>query len=157
MTLLLHTLTAAVFLLLSGPALSTGQEAPSTIPAGTSAAGSVRDARALMRGGRFEEALRVLRPLARDRAVGADILFFIGLAAADASQEPGVSEDARDALLDEAIVAFHTMLVAQPRLVRVGLELARAFFLKGEDKLATRHFEQVLADKPPTPVVLNVN
>ena len=49
------------------------------------------------------------------------------------------------------------LLVNEPGLVRVRLELARAFFLKGEDTLATRHFEQVLAGKPPAPVVLNVN
>ena len=49
------------------------------------------------------------------------------------------------------------LLVNEPGLVRVRLELARAFFLKGEDTLATRHFEQVLAGEPPAPVVLNVN
>ena len=48
-------------------------------------------------------------------------------------------------------------MVNEPGLVRVGLELARAFFLKGEDTLATRHFEQVLAGEPPAPVVFNVN
>ena len=48
------------------------------------------------------------------------------------------------------------MLVADPTLVRVRLELARAFFLKGEDGLARRHFEMVLAGKPPAGVALNV-
>ena len=65
--------------------------------------------------------------------------------------------DRREALLDEAIAEFRAMLVADPRLVRVRLELARAFFLKGEDGLARRHFEQVLAGKPPAAVALNVN
>ena len=36
------------------------------------------------------------------------------------------------------------------------LELARAFFLKEEDTLARRHFEQVLAGRPPPPVVANI-
>ena len=36
----------------------------------------------------------------------------------------------------------------RPGLVRVRLELARAFFLKGEDSLARSHFERVLAGKP---------
>ena len=49
------------------------------------------------------------------------------------------------------------MLVARPDLVRVRLELGRAFFLKGEDDLARRHFERVLAGKPPARVALNVN
>ena len=65
--------------------------------------------------------------------------------------------DERDALLDRAITEFRAMLVVDPRLVRVRLELARAFFLKGEDTLARRHFEQVLAGKPPAAVALNVN
>ena len=59
-------------------------------------------------------------------------------------------------LLDEAIAALHTMLIDRPDLVRVRLELARAFFLKGEDSLARSHFERVLAGKPPAPVVANV-
>ena len=39
-----------------------------------------------------------------------------------------------------AIAAFRAMLVRRPELVRVRLELARAFFLKEEDRLAERHF-----------------
>ena len=66
-------------------------------------------------------------------------------------------EDRRDELLDRAIAAFRKMLVANPSLVRVRLELARAFFLKEEDSLARRHFEIVLAGKPPAAVALNVN
>ncbi len=65
--------------------------------------------------------------------------------------------DRRDALLDQAIAAFRAILVKRPELVRVRLELARAFFLKGEDRLARRHFELVLAGKPPAGVALNVN
>ncbi len=115
------------------------------------------EARALVRAGKPEEALTVLRPLARGRTVHADVLFHIGVAAIGASQRPGIDEDRRDALLDEAIAALHTMLVGRPGLIRVRLELARAFFLKGEDRLARRHFEQVLAGKPPAGVALNVN
>ena len=66
-------------------------------------------------------------------------------------------EDRRDALLDEAIATFREMLVADPGLVRVRLELARAFFLKGEDSLARRHFEAVLAGGVPEPVAANIH
>lgn len=86
----------------------------------------------------------------------ADQLFVKGMVAVEAAQKPGVSEAVRDKLLDKAIAAFREMLVADPRLVRVRLELARAFFLKGEDTLARQHFERVLAGNPPPPVVLNV-
>ena len=84
-------------------------------------------------------------------------LFRRAVTAVEASQKPGVPEDVRDELLDAAIAVFRKMLVAEPRLVRVRLELARAFFLKGEDSLARRHFEQVLAGRPPAAVALNVN
>ena len=66
-------------------------------------------------------------------------------------------EDRRDEHLDRAIATFRKMLIANPRLVRVRLELARAFFLKGEDGLARNHFERVLAGNPPAGVALNVN
>ncbi len=64
--------------------------------------------------------------------------------------------EAREEKLDEAIAAFRAILVDRPELVRVRLELARAFFMKEEDTLARRHFEQVLAGKPPEPVVVNI-
>ena len=66
-------------------------------------------------------------------------------------------DDRRDTLLDEAIAAFHAMLVERPNLVRVRLELARAFFLKGEDSLAVEHFETVMAGDVPDEVKANVD
>ena len=51
---------------------------------------------------------------------------------------------------------FRVILINQPEIVRLRLELARAFFLKGEDSLSQRHFERVLAGNPPEPVVANV-
>ena len=69
----------------------------------------------------------------------------------------GLSADAREALLDEAVAALRAILHDRPGLVRVRLELARAFFLKGEDSLARQHFERVLAGKPPAAVAANVN
>ena len=64
--------------------------------------------------------------------------------------------EAREEKLDEAIAAFRAILVDRPEFVRARLELARAFFLKQEDTLARRHFEQVLAGGPPGPVVVNI-
>ena len=110
-----------------------------------------------------------IRPLAPGLFLALILLFALPAAAQDmralfkdgmvaVEQATRQTDEARrDALLDEAIAVFHKMLVAQPGLVRVRLELARAFFLKGEDKLATRHFEQVLAGNPPAGVALNVN
>ena len=59
-------------------------------------------------------------------------------------------------MLDAAIAALRRILIFQPELPRPRLELARAFFLKGEDNLARQHFERVLAGKPPEAVVKNV-
>ena len=114
------------------------------------------DARAFAEAGRFEEALELLRPLVRGKTVEAGTLFIYGLAAVGAAQRPGIAEADRNALLDEAITAFHTMLVGRPGLVRVRLELARAFFLKREDGLAKEHFETVLAGDVPEAVKENV-
>ena len=91
-------------------------------------------------------------------AWGQDVgaLFRTGLAAVEASQVPGVSDEKRDTLLDKAIAAFRRILIFQPDLARPRLELARAFFLKGEDNLARQHFERVLASEQPEAVAKNV-
>ena len=133
------------------------QQPPSPPGIGQPAATAIAKARDLVKKGRYIEALSVLRPVAGQRPVPAQALFLIGLAGIEASRRPGTSEKAREALLDAAIEALRTMLVRDPELVRARLELARAFFLKGEDTLARGHFDQVLAGKPPAPVVLNVN
>ena len=64
--------------------------------------------------------------------------------------------ETRSARLGVAVAAFHGILVERPDLVRVRLELARTFFLMGEDSLARRHFETVLAGDIPEPVAANV-
>ena len=144
-------LAALLLLLPAGPA-------PAAAPSPTAVikVPAVRG-KILFRDRKFEEALAVLRPLVREKTVQANILFLYGLAAIEAAQEPGLAGGRRETLLNVAIASFRSMLVHRPDLVRVRLELARAFFLKGEDSLATRHFEQVLAGKPPARVALNVN
>ena len=64
--------------------------------------------------------------------------------------------EAREARLSMAVATFHGILVERPDLVRVRLELARTFFLMGEDSLARRHFETVLASDIPESVAANV-
>ena len=84
-----------------------------------------------------------------------EALFRSGITSVQAAHE-GERED-RERLLDEAIVAFRAILHDRPELERVRLELARAFFLKGEDDLAREHFERVLAANPPPVVVANIH
>ena len=134
----------------------TADEAQAPDEAAAPAAPGIADARALVDAGRFVEALNILGPLISANAVDANTVFLYGLAAAGAAQLPGMPDDTRENLLNEAIGAFRTMLIEEPRLLRVRLELARAFFLKGEEELARRHFELVLAADPPEAVVANV-
>ena len=153
---LLCAFATAAVLFLCAPAWSAEEVPPPTGTAAEPAADSVAEARALIRAGRFNEALILLRPFVERRSVAPDVLFLIGLASLGSSQNPGLTEEARETLLDGAIAAFRTMLIDKPGLVRVRLELARAFFYKGEDGLAQEHFERVLAGNPPAPVVANV-
>ena len=146
---------AAVLMLSPAPALA--QEAPAGAQQQPpSPAEGIAEARTLSKAGRFQEALAILRPLVQAHPERSEVRFLLGLTAVEASRVPGTGETERVALLDEAIAVFRAMLVNQPGLVRVRLELARAFFYKGEDSLSKEHFERVLAGNPPDPVVANV-
>ena len=152
----LHGLVVAASLFLLASANGGVKARGSSLVVVQPAGAGVSEARALLEVGRFGEALAILRPLSRGQAADPSAMFLYGLAGTGASQQPGVSEAEREALLDEAITAFRNLLIDRPELVRVRLELARAFFLKREDALARRHFEQVLAGDLPPPVVANV-
>ena len=118
----------------------------------------VNMARVLVNRQRFAEALEILKPLAlEDRPDQTDIRFLLGLAASRGSQAPGLGDDKRLQLLDEAIAVFRSILIRQPELVRVRLELALAFYLKEEDGLAREHFERALVGKPPAALVSNIS
>ena len=153
----LSTLAAVAVLVLAVPAVGQVKEAATDAAAapGDPAVGE-ETAQALINMGRFAEALELLRPLTEKGAVDANLVFLRGLAALEASQRPGVSEDEREVLLDEAVDSFRSMLVARPDLVRVRLELARAFYLQRKDSLAREHFERVLAGDLPREVAANV-
>ncbi len=116
---------------------------------------SLDEARALMSASQFDEALSILRPLAEVLPGQTNIHFLLALSAIEASRMATTETD-REALLDEAIAVLHTLLIDRPGLVRVRLELARAFFYKREDRLSRRHFERVLAGDPPPSVANNV-
>ena len=146
--LLPSTVAIAACLVLSAPAWAR-RTSPSHRPLPRYP--GIAESRSLIQEGKYDEALAILRPLARGREVDGSVLFQIGLAATGASQQSGLADDQRRALLDEAIGAFRTMLIDRPGLVRVRLELALAFFLKGENDLSRRHFEHVLAGNPPAP------
>ena len=147
-----QVLAIALFLLIAGTATNAAGaelDRPADIT-------GVVDARELVRNGKIDEALDALRALAKTHPKHTDILFLLGLAAIERSEQPDITEADREALLADAITALRTILIDQPDLVRVRLELARAFFLKEDDSLARDHFERVLAGNPPPSVVANV-
>ena len=98
----------------------------------------------------------MLRPLVKRHPKHPNARFLLGRAAFEAARRSGRKDEAREALLDEAIAAYRYMLVDRPELVRVRLELARSFFVKRKDRLAREHFERVLAGKPHPAVAANV-
>jgi len=111
----------------------------------------------LLRLGRAEEAIALLRPLAATDPRATEMLFQVGLVTLGAAQGQGLSDATRTGLLDISIAAFRSILVEWPEAVRVRLELALALFLKGEDGLARREFRRALAGNPPPAVVANIN
>ncbi len=162
LTLCSRAIVATFFvacLFLALPAGSAENDPARPIPPDTpdaADAGDVDRARALIDAGRFTDAVAILRPLLDGEVIEANTLFLYGLAVMGAARQAGVPADTRAALLDQAISSFHKMLVKAPGLVRVRLELARAFFYKGEDGLSKEHFERVLAGDPPAAVAANV-
>ena len=97
-----------------------------------------------------------MRVLAPDHPDQTDVWFLLGLAASRGSQERGLTDEQREALLDAAVAAFRSILIRRPDLVRVRLELGLAFYFKQQDNLAREHFERALVGKPPQALVENV-
>ena len=147
-----QVLGISLFLLITGTATNA---AGAELDRPTDITGVV-DARELVRNVKNDEALDALRALAKTHPKHTDVLFLLGLAAIERSEQPDITEADREALLADAIAALRTILIDRPDLVRVRLELARAFFLNEDDSLARDHFERVLAGNPPPSVVANV-
>lgn len=152
-------LLAALAVLLFSPAASAEQQDGTLVtPENTVAADTQTEtAGALLQQGEWEAAFAILRSRTVQDPQARSLLFETGIAALGAAHDPALAEAERGALLDISIAAFRAILAADPELLRVRLELARAFFLKRQDWLAKRQFERVLAGSPPDAVSANVN
>ena len=152
-------LLAALAVLLFSPAASAEQQDGALVTQENTVAADTQTetAAALLRQGEWEAAFAILRPRTANDPQARSLLFETGLAALGAAHDPALAEADREALLDISIEAFRAILAADPELTRVRLELARAFFLKRQDRLARRQFERVLAGNVPDPVVANIN
>ena len=124
------------------------------VPAHLSVDPQTNRARLLIQRGDYQSALDILRALPPQHSQSQDARFLRGFAAVSLARER--AGDAAEELLSEAVAAFRLMLVENPALIRVRLELARAFFLKGEDELAEKHFRYVLAGDIPAVMAANV-
>lgn len=94
----------------------------------------------LVRAGDYEAAYELARDHVGEMAGDVEFDFYYGIAAVDTGN------------LSEGIFALERVLIAQPGADRARLELARAYFLRGDDRRARKEFEAVAAHDPPAPV-----
>ena len=130
-------------------------DGPSESPESVIHVSSIEAAKTLLRNGHWELAFKILEPLADDPEA-ASLLFDVGMATLNAAHGSTLAEKDRDEILNVSIAAFLAILAADPERVRVRLELARAFFMKGDDDLSKRHFDRVMAGDIPPAVAANV-
>jgi hypothetical protein len=102
-------------------------------------------ARQLIDSKQGKAAFELLAPLEQQRAGDADFDYLLGLAAIDAQQ------------YTRAVFAFERVLAVRPDHPQARAEIARAYFLMGENKTARREFEQVRALKPPAEVSTTID
>ncbi len=159
--------------LIASPAFPADPNAPTDDQVAAAVAASER----LMNMGRVGEAYEGIRPIADARPDSNQATFALGLAAlaaAEAAAAAGASARSGGPreLFDVAVRAFRGMLVKEPSLLRVRLELGRALFsrgrclappgnlvkhLLGDDCWAAeQHFLRVLGTNVPPQVALNV-
>ncbi|MCY4444952.1 MAG: surface lipoprotein assembly modifier [Rhodobacteraceae bacterium] len=113
-------------------------------------------AQELLAANQFEVTLQILQEHNFSQEQKNQYLFLLGLASVELSLRTDDEEIQKD-LLNQAVESFRKILIDEPSLIRVRLELARAFFLQNKDILAKEQFERVLASNPPPAVQSNIN
>ena len=82
--------------------------------------------------------------------------FLLGLAASRGSQNRGLTDEEREVLLDEAIAAFRSILIARPDWCACAWNWPWPSISRRRTSLAREHFERALVGKPPEALVENV-
>jgi tetratricopeptide (TPR) repeat protein len=121
-----------------GPAMSQAVSPPPI-------AAAVAEAEALVRAGRPQDAKRILDAAARKAPTDSEAQFVRGLIAIELHD------------YQSAIHFFRGILVREPGVVRVRLELARAFFLAKDYDNAERQFRFARAGRIPASVAANID
>lgn len=99
----------------------------------------------LMQAQDFADARQLLLALEKKRYKPNEVEFLLGM----------LDVQVRD--YDSAISRFRRILVSEPGVVRVRLELARAFFAKGDYQNAERQFRLARAGKLPKAAIANID
>jgi tetratricopeptide (TPR) repeat protein len=102
-------------------------------------------ARAAITAGRLEDAKKILNSVPESKVDIDDLDFLRGTLASDCGD------------YDTAIIYFRAILARNPSLNRVRLDLARTFFLAGDDAVAEYHFHLAEAAGLPPAVQANVD
>jgi len=121
----------AVFLFVSSHALS--QDA------------TLDRARGLIQANQGRAAYELLAPLEQQRAGEVEFDYLLGLAAIDAEQ------------YTRSVFAFERVLAVRPDHPQARAEIARAYFLMGENKAARQEFESVRRARPPEAVAVTID
>ena len=108
-------------------------------PASESLGILLREADALLKGGKPADAYNLLEPKEFDYSGEIAFDYLLGVAALDSGKP------------DRATIAFERVLAINPNFAGARVDLARAYFAMGSDDLAKKEFETVLAQSPPEP------
>lgn len=133
----------ACALLVSAPALAQGANGQAATQQQTIS--DVAAAQLLVANNRLDDARKLLEYILSSRPEDRDALFLLGNVAVAQNK------------YDEAVSLFRRLLVLEPDAERVRLELARAFFLKGDYQNADRQFRFARAGDIPDAAKENID
>ncbi len=102
-------------------------------------------ARNLIQAKQYKEAYALLEPQEQARAGDINFDYLLGIAAIDAGQ------------LTRGVFALERVLAVRPDHAQARAEIARAYFLMGENKTARSEFQAVKGSRPPAEVASTVD
>src|SRR5687768_8865518 len=102
-------------------------------------------ARGLIQANQGRAAFDLLAPLEQQRAGDVEYDYLLGLAAIDAAQ------------YTRAVFALERVLAVRPNHPQARAEIARAYFLMGENKASRQEFEAVRRARPPEAVAVTID
>jgi len=102
-------------------------------------------ARALIQQKQYKQAYALLEPQEQARAGDVNYDYLLGIAAVDSGE------------LTRGVFALERVLAVNPNHAQARAEIARAYFLMGENRTARQEFQNVKASRPPSEVDATVD